>query len=140
MNPSSFRSVLIVDDSERDLITMSRLLEDAGFTGPFATVESGALAKELLLEKGELFQIAFFDLRMPLCDGLQLLEWARSRSELAQMKIVMITGDEDPDLIMQARDLGADGFFSKYPRAGKLAAIISNIAPGVIGAMAEERR
>lgn len=131
MNPPLY-SVLIVDDSDRDLVAMARLLEQAGFVPPFATVESAALAQELLETKGSLFQIAFFDLRMPSVDGLQLLEWVRARPELGHIKIIMVTGDNDPEMIGRARELGADGFFSKYPRAPKLAAILADIAPGLI--------
>lgn len=139
MNPNEYSSVLIVDDNENDLVTLARLLESAGFTPPFATVESGALAKELLRNKGHLFQLAFFDLRMPVCDGLELLAWTRLRPNLSHLKVVMITGDDDPDIIARAQDLGADGFFAKYPRPGKLAAIMSGITPDLIGALAEAR-
>ena len=70
-----------------------------------------------------------FDLRMPTTDGLQLLEWVRSRPELARLKVMIITADDDPDDIMRVRAAGADGYFTKYPSAAKLAAILANIVP-----------
>lgn len=139
MNAPAFSPILLVDDHDEDLATMSRLLESAGFVPPFVTANSGNLAQEMLRHKGHLVQLAFFDLRMPGYDGLQLLAWTRSRPNLAHVKIVMITGDEDPEMIERALNLGADGFVSKYPRPPKLAAIMSGITPELLSALEVQR-
>ena len=124
--------VLIVDDVATELTAIARLLEAAGFEPPFTTIEGGCRAKELLAEQGGRFGIAFFDLRMPTTDGLQLLTWVRSRPELARLKVIIITADNDPGEIQRVRAAGADGYFTKYPSAPKLAAILANIVPGLV--------
>ena len=127
-------SVLIVDDRDADLLATSRLLESAGIAGPHLTAADGDAAKRILAEKGPSICVVFLDLRMPDVDGLMLLTWVREQPNLAHLKIVMITGDDDPEHIDSARRRGADGYFTKYPSAPKLAAILSGIAPELFAA------
>lgn len=125
----SHHSVLIVDDVPTELTAIAQLLEAAGFAPPFTAIAGGCQAKELLMRQGERFALAFFDLRMPTTDGLQLLRWVRSRPELARLKVIIITADNDPEEIQRVREAGADGYFTKYPSPAKLAAILAEIVP-----------
>jgi CheY-like chemotaxis protein len=123
---------MIVDDVEQDRAVIARLLEAVGFAPPFALIEEGGTAKEILEKKGAHFQVAFVDLRMPSIDGLRLLKWVRAQPRLAHLKVVIITGDNDPDDVERLYDAGADGYFGKYPSAGKLAAILGDIVPEIM--------
>jgi CheY-like chemotaxis protein len=77
--------VLVVDDDDAIRESLTLLLEDEGYR-----VDSAANGREALavLERVVLPAVALVDLRMPVMDGVQLIEALRCDSRYARMPVI----------------------------------------------------
>jgi CheY-like chemotaxis protein len=80
------RLALVVDDSMLIRHTVCRFLEERGFAVESAT--NGVEAVEML--KGLVPDFIITDLQMPRMDGYQLIEILRSKSETADIPIIIL--------------------------------------------------
>ncbi len=121
------RPIIIVDDDPDDLFFAQRALEKAGVEGAIITCESGTRLVEMLQrlrrERAPLPRVVFLDVKMPELNGFQTLEWIRGQKELAAVKVVMLTGSNEPRDQALARTLGATDYLVKYPLPARLAAL-----------------
>lgn len=100
-------SVLLVDDEQNILKTVSIALESSGFTvTPFL---NPLQAVEAMRNEG--FDIGLFDLKMQPMDGLQLLREARQLQP--QMTIVLMTAHGSIDSAVEAMKHGAYDYLQK---------------------------
>jgi chemosensory pili system protein ChpA (sensor histidine kinase/response regulator) len=108
---ASNRTVLIVEDEELCAAT----LEIALLALPDVDVQLAASATQALrlLQSGRHVDALVTDLHLPTMDGFELIERVRSDSRTAQLPIVVISGDPDPDVCDRVYQLGADAFFGK---------------------------
>jgi CheY-like chemotaxis protein len=125
--------VLIVDDDADDMYLNERLLEAVGMAPPFVTADSAAAAMELLQADPASFHVAFLDIRMPLVDGLELLEWIRARPDCAALKVVMLTTSDEARDLERAQQLGASGYLLKRYSPAQCAAALNTILPELAG-------
>lgn len=58
-------------------------------------------------------EIVLLDLKLPKVDGLELLEWIRSRPEIRALPVVVLTSSELPKDVARASELGALGYHVK---------------------------
>jgi CheY-like chemotaxis protein len=87
--PSGFSgSILIVDDDDAIRDSLAMLLEDEGYRVHTAANGRAALA---LLECIQLPALAFIDLRMPVMDGVELIEAMRNDARLARLPVVVLS-------------------------------------------------
>jgi phosphoribosyl 1,2-cyclic phosphodiesterase len=100
---------LVVDDDEAELGWVSVILRAAGHEVAVTRDSRGALAQ--VLEHRPDCVIA--DLMMPEIDGMELLVQIRSRPELAETKVIIISGKIYEFDEKRARELGADGYIKK---------------------------
>jgi two-component system, OmpR family, response regulator PrrA len=98
-------SILIVDDDESVVDTFSRLLKLEGFT--VATALDPAVG--LKLAESLAPAAIILDMRMPLISGIQFLRQVRSRSQLVNIPVAIVTGDcfLSDELEHELRALGA---------------------------------
>jgi DNA-binding response OmpR family regulator len=102
----SMASVLVVDDEPIVRDVVSRYLERDGHTVLHAG--DGNTAKHLLEQ--ELPALVVLDVMLPGLDGLQLMRWIRSRSDLP---VILLTArGEESDRIV-GLELGADDYVTK---------------------------
>lgn len=128
------RPILLVDDSADDLVFIRRRLDKAGIQGPVLTFLSSedALAhlKSLARAKRtppELFpSIVFLDIKMPRIDGFEILRHIRAEKAFAYLKVVMLSGSDEPRDKEQASKLGADHYLVKFPPADEIARIVAS--------------
>ncbi len=99
--------ILIVDDSLFERTVMRAILEEAGYT--VREAQSGLEALEAAREKPP--QLLITDVLMPQMDGFDLTR--RLRAQNHATPVAMVTGLEDPLVILQGLDAGADGFLPK---------------------------
>ena len=86
---ASTRTILVVDDDRAVVDTFARMLKLEGFA--VAT----AINPEMGLEIAERVRpdAIILDLRMPIVNGLQFLRQVRSKPNLAEVPVAIVTGD-----------------------------------------------
>ncbi len=87
-DPSS-NSILIVDDDRSVTETFARALEQEGFD--VTTALNPGIGLELA--KNIHPDAIILDMRMPLINGIQFLRQVRSRPDLQQVPVAIVTGD-----------------------------------------------
>lgn len=116
--PTTNLSILIVEDEN----SSARLLErHIKALGNVTICESAEAAMSLLTvpQQSVPFDLILLDVGLPGMSGLELLNTVRemeqkmSTPEDARSKILMITGDENPQTVTKAFSHGADGYLTK---------------------------
>ena len=103
--------VLIVDDSRMVRASISKNIRDRFDVREEADGEDGWQA--LLVDPS--IQVVISDLGMPNLDGYGLLERIRSSklSRIHELPVIIISGEEDDNARVKARELGATDFITK---------------------------
>lgn len=102
-------SVLVVDDEEHVRSSLSRVLERDGYA--VTTAESGEEALSLLADRS--VQVLISDNNMPGISGLELFK--KVRKEHPHVLRIMLTGDEDPELVVRSINEGEVYRFIRKP-------------------------
>ena len=106
--PEEFKSnVLLVDDEEQFLETLSQRLEMRGLK--VETVTGGEEALDKVADKK--FDAVVLDLAMPGIDGLETLRLLKAK--LPDLQIIMLTGKATVKSGIEAMKLGAEDFLEK---------------------------
>lgn len=104
--------VLIVDDSAAIRKILQRVLVQADFSlGKVHEANDGLEALEKL--KTETVSLILSDINMPNMDGLQLLAKIREQPSLQTVPVIMITTEGGQNKVLQALQLGANGYVRK---------------------------
>ncbi|MGH9723083.1 MAG: response regulator [Bryobacteraceae bacterium] len=104
------RTVLIVEDAE----TCASTLEIALLAIPnvdVITAVSGSTAWQIL--QAHEVSAVLTDLHLPQMDGFELIGRLRAAPRFANLPIIVLSGDSDPDTPDRLRSLGADAYFVK---------------------------
>lgn len=101
------KTVLLVDDEEDIRAVLEISLMDAGYNVLLA--ENGRLALDLFLREHP--PIVITDIKMPVMDGIELLQ--RIKQEDPDTEVVMITGHGDMDLAIRSLKHEATDFITK---------------------------
>ncbi|MGK7392695.1 MAG: response regulator transcription factor [Candidatus Cyclobacteriaceae bacterium M2_1C_046] len=106
--------ILVIEDDEMIQRTLQfRLIKD----GYEITVASdGNEAMEKL--KNDKFNLVITDLMMPYISGLEILSYIKS--ELAGTPVVILSGADEENTIIDAFNIGADDFIAKPFSPGEL--------------------
>ncbi|MFB3851449.1 MAG: sigma-54-dependent transcriptional regulator [Acidobacteriota bacterium] len=103
----SSNKVLIVDDEENILISLSSILEDEGYSVKTCPDAESALKT---LEKEE-FDVAFIDIWLPKMDGLKLFEIMKEQKR--EEEVIFISGHGTIEQAVRATKIGAFDFLEK---------------------------
>jgi CheY-like chemotaxis protein len=114
------RSVLVVDDSEDDVLLLSMTLQQAQLPWVIAGVLHDGEQAIQWLQKGysagsramHRIDLLLIDLKMPRRDGFDVLHWVQ-RNLQGRFTIVVFSSSFAIADIMRARELGADFYFVK---------------------------
>jgi len=103
--------LLAIDDSRVYLAELSEKLGKSGFQVTTAT--SGPAGLELL--ERESFHVAVIDVVMPEMDGFEACRRARAwaNTQQKQLGLLILSGQENREVLLQALESGADDFVSK---------------------------
>ncbi|MES1174182.1 MAG: response regulator [Myxococcales bacterium] len=102
-------SILVVDDSAN-----ARLLLRLAFEAKGARVLEAENGREgLSRAKAERVDLVFSDIRMPVMDGLQMIQELRKRPEHAKTPIFVLTSDLDLTRAEQGKRAGANAWIIK---------------------------
>ena len=103
-------TVLVADDESgiRQLIVMT--LEDMGFS-KIIQASDGREAFEKLARGADTIDLVICDWNMPEASGIQLLKWVREKNK--QIPFLIVTGNTDVNLVVEARSRGVSGYILK---------------------------
>jgi diguanylate cyclase (GGDEF)-like protein len=118
------RRLAIVDDNPRTTLLIKSILEGIGkiaietFTDPRAAIEECRSGRHDLI---------LVDYHMPGMNGIEFLRALRDEDHLCDIPVVMITGEEDKDLLYKALEAGATDFLRKPVEPVELIARVRNM-------------
>ena len=126
------QTILLVDDSENDLILMRVAFKKAGCNNPLQEVHNGEEAIAYLLGEGPysdrtkfpLPTVMLLDLNMPKKNGFDVLAWVRAQPVLKRLAIIILTASMRTEDVERAFDLGATSFLVKPGNLEALAAML----------------
>jgi two-component system chemotaxis response regulator CheY len=119
--------VLIVDDSAAIRKILQRMLRQTDVAlGKILEAGDGAEAVERL--KAESVNLILSDINMPNMDGLQLLSQVRGHPAWKAIPVIMITTEGGEAKVMEAVQLGANGYVRKPFTAEQIKAKLDALA------------
>jgi CheY-like chemotaxis protein len=115
MSTTPQKTILVVDDNEIVIKTISLKLQGAGYRVISAMDGSEAVAAA----RRENPDLILLDISFPLevmgvpWDGFRIMEWFHRLDTAKKIPIIIITGSEDPKTKERATQSGAVAFFQK---------------------------
>ena len=102
--------VLVADDDPAILRLVKALVEKDGYT--VLAARDGKEAYKLL-QSGEKFSAAIFDVVMPYIQGTELVRYMQSEKRLMKIPVIMMTAEQNPRLSSESFSAGAVAFLPK---------------------------
>ena len=115
-------SVLVIDDHPLVRDGVKRSLTAAGFV---CVGEAGSLKEAIAMIALHNPDVITVDLNLPDGNGLEIISWARKNSQT--IAIVVLTLEDDLDLVSAASQSGAQAFISKSESAEHLISAIRSV-------------
>jgi CheY-like chemotaxis protein len=111
----------LAEDNEADVLLLERAFKHAGVDVLLHVVPTGEQAIAYLQGDGKYARreefpvpdLLLLDLKMPLANGFEVIEWVRAQPRLATLRIVVLTTSEQVLDIDRAHRLGANSFLVK---------------------------
>lgn len=125
------KRILLVDDMEANLLVLARRLESWGlFTEQTTDCPEAVSLLAEALEKGEPFDLAILDMRMPCMDGVDLAERIRAHPGLERLPLLLLSsiGDEAAPERFEHVDLSA--WLIKPAKTSKLLRTLTALLSG----------
>lgn len=104
--------ILIVDDDLADRKIVRRALNASG-SDHYEVVEATSADEGLRVIAQQQFEVVLLDYSMPKVNGIEMVIEMRSRTDLGNTAIVMISASEDADLALECIEAGAQDFIPK---------------------------
>ncbi len=104
------KQILVADDDPAILRLVKIIIEKEGYA-----VISARDGKEAykLLQSGESFVAAVFDVVMPYIQGTELVRYMQSEKRLMKIPVIMMTAEQNPRLSSESFSAGAVAFLPK---------------------------
>lgn len=115
-------SILAVDDTA---IILTRISETLRNDYEVITVNSGARALKCLKERKP--DLILLDIQMSPMDGIQTLHEIRAMKDMEEIPVIMLTGVEDRDIVMESAKLGVCDYILKPFSSDELLKRISRV-------------
>ncbi len=114
--------ILAVDDTA---IILSRISDALSDEFEVITVNSGARALKFLKERKP--DLILLDIQMSPMDGIETLHKIRSMKDLEDIPVIMLTGVEDKETVMESARLGICDYILKPFSSGELLKRINRV-------------
>lgn len=115
----SSTSILLVEDSHEDFLTIKRAFKKSGFNNSLSRLETGDECIELLknLKKNnklhELPAVILLDLNLPGTDGKEVLKALKEDEVLRVIPIIILTTSADEMDVESCYKIGANSYITK---------------------------
>jgi diguanylate cyclase (GGDEF)-like protein len=116
-------TIMMVDDEPTTVDVIEMFLEAEGYDH-FVAVTDSRLALETIAR--ELPDILLLDLMMPHVGGLEILGALREDEALQQIPVIILTSSTEPEVKLQALELGANDLLAKPVERSELALRVRN--------------
>ena len=100
--------ILICEDNKLAMNTLSFILEKEGFKSD--TAEDGN--KAIILLQQTVYDLILVDIHLPFHSGLELIKYLRSDLKM-KTPVLVLTAFSDPQMQLQAGELGISGYIVK---------------------------
>ena len=101
--------IVVIDDSANDLQVTRRYLERQGFA--VSAVQSGEEGLSIIAKSQP--DAIVVDYRMPGMDGFEVTRRVKSDAELRTIPVLMLTGADAPQTVVEGLKVGADDYVTK---------------------------
>ena len=127
--PESLVEILLVEDSQTDILMMREALEYNKILNPLRVVEDGERALEYLQRQGEfatarLPGLILLDLNLPRMSGRELLAKIKTHPVLSRIPVVVLTTSQAEEDIVKSYGLHANCYISKPVEFEKFAEVV----------------
>ncbi len=120
--------ILIAEDDDADVFLLRLACERAGVPNPLVVAADGREAIRYLQgeppfserAKHPLPALFLLDLKMPILDGFDVLEWVGRQPDLKQLPVIILSSSGEPRDREKARALGACDYIVKPGRPEEL--------------------
>jgi CheY-like chemotaxis protein len=136
LTDSKTHLVLLVEDSDDDAYFFRRTLEKAQIKCNLQHLTNGAEAVDFLAPgsgSSPVPQVIFLDLKMPILNGFEVLEWMQTQNFPPQMQVIVLSGSEHPDDKERAARLGATDYLVKPVKASDLHRFLQHVCSPEMG-------
>ena len=104
-------TVLIVDDEPSVRRSVRACLKNNADVQSIGEGSTGAQARQDIRRLRP--EVVFLDIRMPQMDGFEVLSRIKNNPDLAQTRVILLTGNEQEMNILRGFSLGADDYVTK---------------------------
>jgi two-component system response regulator len=126
--------VLLVEDSSADAEMTLRTLKKRGIANSVEWVRDGVEALEYLFREGRYAnrseghpKLVLLDLKMPLMDGLQVLERMKADARTRTIPVVMMTSSREEGDLLTSYRLGVNSYVVKPVDFSEFAEMVSKV-------------
>ena len=116
--PHPLLVIAVVEDNPADVFCIARVLHAHGLPYVLQLLESRQRAlhyfDQLAAQDGDgCPDLLLLDFTLPGVDMRELLQWIKALPGCRRLRIIVMTGSDDPAVEAEAHALGADAFFQK---------------------------
>lgn len=116
--------ILLAEDNPDDAFIFEMMFRRAKLPDNLQVVRDGQQAIDWLSgqshyvdrEKFPLPDLLLLDLKMPIKNGFEVLEWLRTEKELQNLPVIILSSSDDSRDLERANQLGITKYFVKSPK------------------------
>ena len=129
------QTILLVDDSEDDIVLMKHAFQAAHFKPSVQTASDGEEAIAYLKGDGAwadrdefpLPTVMLLDLNMPKANGFEVLAWVRTQPVLKRLTIIVFSASARAEDVERAYELGVNSYLVKPTTVAQLIAMMCSL-------------
>jgi CheY-like chemotaxis protein len=117
------KPILVVEDDRNDLELTMHALKRCRLANEVISVRDGVEAVEYLTRTGHWSTrppgnpvVILLDLKLPRCNGLEVLSHIRAHEELRKVPVVMLTASGEPEDLSRSYEMGVNAYVVKPVR------------------------
>lgn len=122
------RFILLVEDNDDDALLFDRVISKADLGLELRRVHNGQEGIDYLLgtapfsdrDQFPFPDVVMLDLKMPICDGFDFLNWKRDQPALATVPTIVMTSSDLEGDLRRSYELGANSFTMKVKTTDSL--------------------
>lgn len=117
------RHILVIDDSNTNIVLLESLLERNGYS-----VSSALSAREgIETIKDKIPDLIYLDLIMPELDGLEFLRILRNNKSWKDIPVIILSAISDKETITKCKKLGVTEYISKPLNIKRIISLTDNL-------------